>query len=412
MSGNELRSAINSVVELLRSTQIQQAISHFRTALIRNEKSTAIDHLNAASQQLMAGYAHFGAAEKKVCGFMHLENLGSDKYWSEILSISHGLEQTRAEVVQLYSRVMFAANHLPGLVALLDTENGKDKALPRGRAYLEIRLLDAGEKASDLDRISRTIDGIDMVYSACVSLAKKPAVNLSLVSVTGDIGRHLVFEGDQDGVNAVRAVIESIADEVADLRDTDSFDPDSLVSDLPVFDDLATLQKLGTFRSPEVAQISESLHEGCLLIMESGVLLEPEQNKSTPGNKVIVLPVDRSVNNKPAAVEIATPEPLPTPDTSVAPLKSAEPIVTLKRTESPNKAGQVNTAASASTKTDGLSPDEFYRRYLKEKNRMQSSTDASPAEAAGNAKPVGAAGASKMDALNELISDLDRITRK
>ena len=184
MPVSELRVAVNSVVDLLRKTQIQQVISHYRTDLVRNQVTQSRDHLLTASQQLVAGFARLNAVERRICSYMHLEHLGSSQYWGDILNSTRGPEVTRAEVVQLYSRVMFAVNHLPGFIQMLGAESASLVASARpGHSLLKIKLVDAGERAADPDRISRTIDGIDMVYSACVSLAKKPVIDLTLVKM-------------------------------------------------------------------------------------------------------------------------------------------------------------------------------------------------------------------------------------
>ncbi len=443
MPENELRNAVESIVGLLRKTQVQQAISHFRTAIIRNEKSDAAKRLAGVGNQLVSAFSHFDSSQKRVCQYMHIDCLGSQKYWQELLSVSNGLEKTRAEVVQLYSRVMFAANHLPGLVNMIEASDSVSPAEPaQGNALLKIRLVDAGEKASDPDRISRTIDGIDMVYTASVSLAKKPAIDLSVNSLSGQPEKYLEFEGDIDGVNAVKTVIDSIADEVANIEDIENFDATELISNLPIFDDLKTLQKLGTFRKPEANQIAESMREGCLLIMESGVMLEPKRTQTEKNNKVIVLPVESQAttdqspkieltSNQTAknSVESSTQtnaeatgirEPsLPKLDKEELQLstsgsdRNAIPTVTLK-SNSVAKTNEPETADTAGQKNVAdMSPDEFYQQYLKEKNKMKTAA-ANEEEAMQqiSEKFVAGGGSSKADALNELISDLDKITRK
>lgn len=438
MPVSELRVAVNSVVDLLRKTQIQQIISHYRTDLVRNQVTQSRDHLLTASQQLVAGFAKLGVMEKRICSYMHLEQLGSSQYWGDILNSAKGVEVTRAEVVQLYSRVMFAVNHLPGFVQMLKVESlSSDSSARAGYSLLKIKLVDAGERASDPDRVSRTIDGIDMVYSACVSLAKKPVVDLSLVSIHGGSEKHVVFEGDVGGINAVREVIASMAEEIAEIENPADFDPDQLVSDLPVFDDLQTLQKLGSFDASEAKDIAESMHEGCLLVMESGVMLEPKPKpeiKPVPEAKVVSLPVERATAvvtlQQPPPKEVSVNvAPSPSPKSVAASAQVAAlvsdvtPTVTLKQKPPLSVAVQAApqavlaqeiTEQSHNAKDPNeMTPLEFYEQYLKEKNKMQESSEDPMSGMDKSTQLMGAVGGGeKSDALNDLILDLDRITGK
>lgn len=434
MPVSELRVAVNSVVDLLRKTQIQQIISHYRTDLVRNQVTQSREHLLTASQQLVASFARLGATEKRVCSYMHLEHLGSSQYWSDILNSTKGVEVTRAEVVQLYSRVMFAVNHLPGFVQMLGSESSNPETPARpGHSLLKIRLVDAGERAADPDRVSRTIDGIDMVYSACVSLAKKPVIDLSLVSIHGGNEKHIVFEGDIDGINAVREVIDSMAEEIAEIENPEDFDPDQLVSDLPVFEDLQTLQNLGTFQASEAKDIAESMHEGCLLVMESGVMLEPKSVvKPLPEAKVVSLPVERtrSAVTRPVPVQSSTvPVQKAAASSQVAAMMGdVPPTVTLKprapvavavpelNTQPKPVSAQMEAAVEQpqlAKDSKEMSPLEFYQQYLKEKSKMQEHSDDPMNGMEKSSQLMGAVGGEqKSDALNDLILDLDRITGK
>ncbi len=432
MPVSELRVAVNSVVDLLRKTQIQQVISHFRTDLVRNQVTQSRDHLLTVSQQLVAGFSKFGETEKRVCSYMHLEHLGSPQYWNDILNSTKGVEVTRAEVVQLYSRVMFAVNHLPGFIQMLSAESSSLGANAQpGHSLLKIKLVDAGERASDPDRVSRTIDGVDMVYSACVSLTNKPVIDLSLISIYGGKEKHIVFEGDVDGVNAVREVIDSIAEEISEIKNPEDFDPNQLVSDLPVFEDLQTLQNLGTFQATEAKDIADSMHEGCLLVMESGVMLEPLPDvKPMPEAKIIALPVES------VALPVAQPIPVQQSAPAVQPAvvqKTADsaqiatmvsdvpPTVRLKEQvavapvkPSPEVApAAVIPQESPAKDPKEMTPLEFYEQYLKEKNKLQESSDDPMNGMEQSSQLLGAVGREqKSDALNDLILDLDRITGK
>ena len=237
----------------------------------------------------------------------------------------------------------------------------------------------------------------------------------------------------------MREVIDSMVEEIAEIENPEDFDPDQLVSDLPVFDDLQTLQNLGTFQASEAKDIAESMHEGCLLVMESGVMLEPKPEvKPLPEAKVVSLPVERSAAVMQAAPVAqsapvsATPAPVQKVAASAqvsAMVSDVPPTVTLKGGRSvqqaatpvqstPNPApanlAPANDSGDLGAKDPKeMTPIEFYEQYLKEKNKMKESPSDPMSGMEESSQMMGAVGGEqKTDALNDLILDLDRITGK
>ena len=232
--------------------------------------------------------------ERKVMKRLHLDSLGSTDYWQLLMSDSVDAKTHQAEVVRLASRVMFASSHLPGLMSLMGDVNPTVvepvasavnpllRAVEEGEGALFIRLTDAGERASDPDRIARAIDGVDMLYSACASIARKPAIDLRLddVAAKHNRDRDFRFTGARDSISAVYAVIDSIPGALADIDPDKDIDLDAVVRSLPIFQDLSTLASLGTFSGKDLKDISETMHQGALLILESGVILIDAQMAS------------------------------------------------------------------------------------------------------------------------------------
>jgi len=357
-------NAVSAVLEVLGTSGIQEALNAFRNALLTQQATAeAGARLLAVGESLINAYQGLGKDAKQVCTYLHLQDIGSADYWSALATQSAGADQTRAHVVQMYSRILFARNHLPGLLALLKSEAAPEPLpLREGRASLEVRLVDAGERASDPDRISRTIDGIEMIYTACVNIARKPAIDLSLQGITGNDVRDIVFEGDEEGINAAKAAIELIIDEIADMDDIESFEPDNVVANLPIFADLLTLQKLGKFTSAETTEIARSMREGCLLMLESGAILTDETPITDGKGKVIVLPVDKNTAKKSVS--------------EISGESQAEPRVLLK------KVTTVADTLESTPKAPQETPDAFYQRYLAEKERLRQSSASQAADAA------------------------------
>jgi len=167
---------------------------------------------------------------------------------------------------------------------------------------MSIRLSDAGEKAADPDRIARSIDGVDMLYSACASLSRRPAIDLRLDHITGDSDRTIVFTGETESVSAVARVIDSIPDALLNIGDDQEIDLNALVQSLPIFAELTTLTGHGAFSENDLRDIRETMHQGALLTLESGVVLpeQPEQSSKTGPKR------DSAAAAKPAAATAAS----------------------------------------------------------------------------------------------------------
>ena len=367
MHADELRSAIHRVVEVLNKADILAVVKEYRTAK-GDQRAVAAARLGHSGAVIMENMDKFSSAEKAVVKSMFLESLGTTQYWQGLLGSAADPQKNAAELVHLFSRVMFASTHLPNLANLLGQVN--DASAPTtsvglpvaGEARLTIRLTDAGERASDPDRIARSIDGIDMLYSACASIARKPAMDLRLDGISGKESRDVHFMGERDSVAAVSAVIASIPDALEEIHPEDDLDLDELVASLPIFEDLNTLANLGTFTPTDLKDISETMHQGAMLILESGVILVDESSaseRSRAGNSGAIAMGSDSHNAAPAQTN------------------SAPPILTRRPTDGQNPAER----------------DEHYERYLREREAMQRGGGADPrGAAAASARKLRASG--------------------
>ncbi len=339
MHADELRMAVTKVVEVLEKTDIRSVLSQYRAAK-GDQRTAAAARLGHAGAVIMERLDSLSPAERQVTRILHLDTLGSADYWQDLLGSVDEPKRHQAAIVHLASRVMFASNHLPNLANLLSSvkatslNNDAGPVLEAGEGNLNIRLTDAGERASDPDRLARAIDGIDMLYSACASIARKPAIDLRLdgVKARKNRDRDLLFTGERDSVAAVYAVIDSIPAALAEIDPEQDIDLDAIVQSLPIFDDLNTLASLGTFSKKDLKDISDTMHQGALLTLESGVILV--DNGST-ADSLASSANDSNVRHEAAAVSVAS---VP--------------------------AGQQDAAEVAPAR------DEHYDRYLREREAM------------------------------------------
>jgi hypothetical protein len=285
------------------------------------------------------------ASERQVTKILHLDSLGSREYWMGLFGSSEDPKRHQGELVRLASRIMFASNHLPGLLTLVEdvgtTPQIATQSLEQGDGYLCIRLTDAGERASDPDRVARSIDGIDMLYSACASIVRKPAVDIRIDSVTPkrNRDRDIVFAGDKDSIAAVYAIINSIPEALAELDPEQEINLDSVVQSLPIFEDLNTLASSGTFSNQDLKDISDTMHQGALLALESGVI---------PVDPAEVVQASEAAHGTVSGKRATT-------DATLASGRPGEPL---------------GASAEVLKPSSPVERDEHYDRYLREREAM------------------------------------------
>ena len=393
MHSDELRTAVTKIVKLINDSGIRQSVDQYRMSK-GEQRTTAAARLGHTGATLVEQIDGMSPAESKVMKCLHLDSLGSTDYWQQLMSPAADAKAQHAEIVRLASRVMFASSNLPAMVSLLEVvpaaalPPADDEAHAQAQAYnplllpleagegaLFIRLTDAGERASDPDRIARAIDGVDMLYSACASIARKPAIDLRLdnVSAKENRDRDFRFTGEKDSVSAVFAVIDSIPAALAEIDPEHEIDLDAVVRSLPIFQDLSTLASLGTFSGKDLKDISETMHQGALLTLESGVIL-----------------IDEEMITQSAAAESLQPGDQAIPDSAVPVLKAED-----------------NMTSSDATPSAAES-DEHYNRYLREREAMMERSQTAPDTGAIN----GHSGNGVSGVLAQAESGTDDQTRK
>ena len=390
MHSDELRTAVTKIVKLINNSGIRQSVDQYRMSKGEQRTATAarLGHTGATLVEQIDGLS---PTELKVMKCLHLDSLGSTDYWQQLIAPATDAKAQHAEIVRLASRVMFASSNLPAMVSLLDvvpvpavgnsaqaqTQNQNPLLLPleAGEGALFIRLTDAGERASDPDRIARAIDGVDMLYSACASIARKPAIDLRLdnVSAKENRDRDFRFTGEKDSVSAVFAVVDSIPAALADIDPEQDIDLDAVVRSLPIFQDLGTLASLGTFSGKDLKDISETMHQGALLTLESGVIL-----------------IDEEMITQSEVAEVHQSGVQTIPD-------SAVPVLTTDDNETSSDA----TPSAAES-------DEHYNRYLREREAMMARSQTDPDTGTIN----GHSGNSLSDVFAQADSGTDDQTRK
>ena len=374
MRADQLRSAAGTIAELLNKSDVLTSIRQRRDAKSGAELQSSHARLTQSAKLLLRGVKGFSSAEQEVASQLHLSSVGSLDYWQALLNQNGDAQAQHAELVQLYSRVMFASSHLPSLAGLLQTMRSRPAAIETrtGESSLVVKLTDAGEKASDPDRLARAIDGIDMIYSASISLSRRPAIDLQLREITGHPDKHLVFLGDQEGVAALYTVLDSIPDALERLDGHEDIDLAALVRTLPIFDDLTTLADVGNLSHTELRDIDDTMHQGIMLTLESGVVVEHAPPPVDPEHGVTTLSKRAEHDQQGKAGfaqhaeqnygQVAQAPTRQTPMTSAIRAGQTPPAAANQQRQPQNPTGHVNGSAEK---------DEYYQQYLQERERLR-----------------------------------------
>jgi len=268
MRADQLRSAAGTIAELLNKSDVLTSIRQRRDAQDGAELQASHARLTQSAKLLLRGVKGFSSAEKEVASQLHLGSVGSLDYWQALLNKDGDAQAQHAELVQLYSRVMFASSHLPSLTGLLSNMRSAPAAIVTrtGESSLVVKLT-----------------------AASISLSRRPAIDLQLREITGHPDKHLVFLGDQEGVAALYTVLDSIPEALERLDGHDDIDLAALVRTLPIFEDLTTLAEVGNLSHTELRDIDDTMHQGIMLTLESGVVVEHAPPPVDPERDVTTL---------------------------------------------------------------------------------------------------------------------------
>ena len=181
--------------------------------------------------------------------------------------------------------------------------------------------------------------------------------------------RDLLFTGDQEGIAAVYSVIDSIPAVLADIDPEQDIDLDAIVRSLPVFEDITTLTSLGSFSRKDMKDISDTMHEGALLALESGVILvdTDKQQASARGRPSVIAGSSGSAVH-PGATSTRNGHSPPSPTSSPASSGAQDSQSLQSPAHHALTDGRAVTPAANSL--DAPENDEHYARYLKEREAM------------------------------------------
>jgi len=92
--------------------------------------------------------------------------------------------------------------------------------------------------------MSRLIDAVDMIYSACSSLSDAPASSIRLMSVSGVAVRSVIFHGDLQTINTTQKVVANLNRKAAESFENNSYSVEAIASEMPFLDAIAELEQI------------------------------------------------------------------------------------------------------------------------------------------------------------------------
>ncbi len=257
MDSEQLFSASRKILQSLQNCELVSAL----TIPDNNQR------VPAASARYMDFASGFSKSEKAVARAARLDVLQSPSYWFDLDTGTD--EERRARQHACLKTIAQGQSFLLRLSGLV--ENHADP-LDMGDhvSDIKMRLVDASDRASDPDRISRLIDGVDLIYRACAMLAQAPEDGLRVMRIGGLRGRTIVFNGDVEPATATRRIIRAANDIATNSIHGDSYSLDEVADSNPFMQSLDDLYRIGALTGDDAESIRQGVLRGTIMVLECG----------------------------------------------------------------------------------------------------------------------------------------------
>jgi len=249
------------------------------------DRASAETVLMQASEAYIEKSAMFGDDEAAVINLLHLGQLGTASFWLDMTSHVRSIEVRQSQAVSAYSKMMFATSHLPGLLSLVRETSAVEglRAEEVDAGTLVLRLYDSIEPASSPDRMSRLIDAVDMIYSACASLSDATTDSIRLMSVSGVAVRSVIFHGDSQTINATQKVVQNLNQMASESHQHESYSVEAMAAEMPFLQAIDELEQLEAISASVAANAGRDAQEGAIMLLECGAQLVDHTATSDTG---------------------------------------------------------------------------------------------------------------------------------
>ena len=276
MNTSQLLTAAENVLSTLSDCGVKRSVLEYQRGLEQGiDRSQMLE--TAASKYLDAA-AGFGQLELTLVKALKLSQLQSPAFWIDLGAPTVHCQLRLSRLNALRLNLEFASVRLPEVLSLIGGSGFKD--IEDDICLIRLRINDAVEKASHPDRLSRLIDGVDMIYQACAVLAEESPVDLALLSVTGYQHRIIDFKGHPEVATATRRIIRSLHREATESLQQVNFSVDQIAEEIPFMHALDELFRVQALDAHSANQIREGVLAGSIMLLECGVRI--------PGDDVVL----------------------------------------------------------------------------------------------------------------------------
>lgn len=222
-------------------------------------------------------------------GLAPLENADT---WSLLIAA----ERRAQEAFTYAERVRFATQHLPRVAGLLEQAGvpAVDAARRDGAALLTVQVIEAPRRFSTPTRLATLLESLDLLYSACATLAGAEPNGLSVIAC--DSGSDKTFElmGAPAVIAALRALLLSVWDRVVFHREVAVPQRYRLAAEsLPVLHEVREQAKEGRI-SPEQAELlRRRIVEGTGRFLAAGATIPELRERAYANPRTLMAPAPR-----------------------------------------------------------------------------------------------------------------------
>ncbi len=274
---------------MVRSDPVN-ALRHVINAIDASDLLTPLGHISQSSRpadasdflhMLLSSYSEFHAtakafsnAEKRVCEIMRLEGLFDGLMWRKLIRTKVLDSFQLVQLHDLHTRVHFATNYLPDLIALTESRDQPLMRVDEDKTVLAlgVRQLDA-QQGVDTSQLAHALHGIEMVYVACCIMNKIGPGHLTVQSWRGHPVPMFSILVEQLVRGSVDKVLVGLQDVVLNYQGHRSRTSltDTLIGS-KVFDQLEAIAESKVIDRESYDSAADMLLEGCLELLSASVV--------------------------------------------------------------------------------------------------------------------------------------------
>ncbi len=267
-------SALRKVINAVEESDLLTPLSHINQATRPEDASDFVPLLLSSFGEFRGSAREFSAQEKRVCEIMKLGTLFHDPLWQGLVRAREIAPDQLVQLHDLHTRIHFAINYAPGLLALSEDRDASFKRVPDDKSVLAlgIRPLDAAQGV-DTSQLSHALHGIEMVYVACCAMNALDPGQIVVQNWRGQplpMFSVLVDKAVRGSIDNVLTAMIEVVSEHQGHRSRNSL-TDSIIAST-VFRQLDAVSEAGVLDARAHDETAELLLDGCLELLSASVI--------------------------------------------------------------------------------------------------------------------------------------------